>query len=95
MHNCDLAKHVAVEDGCAQLDHIGAIADLTDTTPSEWIEADGPDSRVGVSYWYVHRTRALTAYISEDQQYVAIQVSDDAGDELASVEIDLNEIDAE
>ena len=54
MHHSDLTKHVILDEGYAQLDHIGAIADLTGTAPSDWTDAEGPDSGVGESYWYVH-----------------------------------------
>ncbi len=92
MPNSDLIKYVTVEDGCAQLDHIEAIADLTGTAPADWVDADGPDSHVGVSYWYVHQTRNLTAYVSDDQQHISIQVSEHDGDTIASAEIDLNQL---
>jgi len=95
MHTTDLANHVTVDDGYAQLDHIGAIADLTGTASTEWVDTDGPDSRVGVSYWYVNQTHNLTAYISNDQQHVSIDISDHAGGTVASAEIDLGEIELE
>jgi hypothetical protein len=95
MYNGDLTRHVTIEAGHAQLDHIGAIAALTQTASAEWAEADGPDSRVGVGYWYVHEKRDLTAYVSNDQQYVSIEINDHVGDTLASAEIDLNELEVE
>ncbi len=95
MHDSDLIKHVTVEDGAAQLDHIGAIANLTGTAPADWAETDGPDSGVGVGYWYVHQRRNLTAYVSNDQQYISIEVSEHDGDTIASAEIDLNEVEGD
>lgn len=59
MEDFDYAKHVSIEVGFAQLDHIAALADLTGTEAADWAEVDGPDSRVGVSYWYSHEARRV------------------------------------
>ncbi|RVT90306.1 hypothetical protein [Sphingomonas crocodyli] len=86
-----LINHVTLEAGCAQFDHIAAIADLTDTARSEWSDVDGPQSGVGESYWYIHEARGLTAYVSNDQQFVSLEICNDASDVVATAEIDLNQ----
>ncbi len=50
------------------------LAAVTDTSAKEWEALDGPDSRVGVDYWYRHRKTGAEAYVNLDQEYLTISV---------------------
>lgn len=39
----------------------------TDTKPNQWEELDGPESGVGVEYWYRHKKSGQEAYLCIDQ----------------------------
>lgn len=92
MDDFDWTKHVTFEDDEARLDHIAAIVALTNTSVKDWVVAEGPDSGVGETYWYVHQQRNLTAYVTNDQQHISIEVTEDGGDSIVRTEFDLNEL---
>ena len=54
-----------------------ALAKLTNTRPSSWESTDGPETRCGVDYYFVHRRSQSEAYINCDQGYVTITVDDE------------------
>lgn len=41
-----------------------------------WKEMDGPDSGVGVDYWFVHKS-GLEAYVNVDQGEVTISAGEE------------------
>lgn len=53
------------------------LADVTGTLAKDWEDLDGPDSGVGVDYWYRHRTSGAEAYINLDQDHLMISVDDE------------------
>lgn len=68
------------------------IAQRTGTEADDWEEFDGPESGVGVDYWYGHKTLGWQAYVVVDQDDVSISVVDEDGDEVdTSQEIDLSD----
>jgi hypothetical protein len=50
------------------------LALLTRTSPDQWDEATGPDSGVGVDYWFLNSKTKSEAYINNDQDYLTIEV---------------------
>jgi hypothetical protein len=50
------------------------LASLTHTHEDDWEDLDGPDSRVGVDYWFRHRTTGAEAYANLDQDHLTISV---------------------
>lgn len=67
----DKVLHEAYESGD---DLIGKIARATGSRCQDWEGRDGPDSGVGVDYWFEH-TDGCTAYVNVDQGEVSIQIS--------------------
>ena len=50
------------------------LAILTYTREDDWEALDGPDSGVGVDYWFRHRTTGAEAYANLDQDHLTISV---------------------
>ena len=50
------------------------LAFLTHTHEDDWEDLDGPDSGVGVDYWFRHRTTGAEAYANLDQDHLTISV---------------------
>ena len=50
------------------------LAFLTHTLEGDWEDLDGPDSGVGVDYWFRHRTTGAEAYANLDQDHLTISV---------------------
>ena len=50
------------------------LATVTHTSADDWESLDGPDSGVGVDYWYRHRGSGAEAYLNLDQDYLTISV---------------------
>lgn len=57
-----------------QLSILGKLAAVTETLTGDWEDLDGPDSRVGVDYWYRNRKSGTEAYLNLDQDYLTISV---------------------
>jgi len=51
------------------------LASVTHTSADDWESLDGPDSGVGVDYWYRHRGTAKEAYLNLDQYHLTISVA--------------------
>jgi hypothetical protein len=51
-----------------------ALAKLTNTRAALWESSNGPDTRCGVDYYFVHRRSKIEAYINWDQGCVTITV---------------------
>ena len=64
---------------------------MTGTRDGEWEDVDGPDSGVGIDYWYVHAAGKLEAYINVDQSRVSISVTEADGGEIEALEFDIEE----
>jgi hypothetical protein len=65
------------------MDHIQKLAQLTGTDAADWEDAEGPDSRVGVDFYYCHKG-GNTAWVNDDQGHVTFSVYDIEGDEVLS-----------
>jgi hypothetical protein len=50
------------------------LASVTDTSADDWESLDGPDSGVGIDYWYRHRGSGAEAYLNRDQDHLTISV---------------------
>jgi hypothetical protein len=51
------------------------LASVTHTSADDWKTLDGPDSGVGVDYWYRHRGTGEEAYLNLDQGHLTIFVA--------------------
>jgi hypothetical protein len=60
------------------------LASVTDTVPGDWEDLDGPDSGVGLDYWYRHRITRAEAYLNLDQDHLTISVD---GEKVYDAEI--------
>ncbi|MGO8925668.1 MAG: hypothetical protein ACLQU3_02055 [Limisphaerales bacterium] len=60
------------------------LASVTHTSADDWESLDGPDSGVGVDYWYRHRGSGAEAYLNRDQDHLSISV---AGEKLSGAEV--------
>jgi hypothetical protein len=52
------------------------LASVTNTSADDWESLDGPDSGVGVDYWYRHSGTGQEAYLNLDQDHLTISVGD-------------------
>ena len=59
------------------------LASVTHTSADDWASLDGPDSGVGVDYWYRHRGTGAEAYLNLDQDHLNISVD---GEKLYNAE---------
>ncbi len=50
------------------------LASVTGSQVDDWEDLDGPDSGVGVDFWFRHRTTGVEAYANLDQDHVTISV---------------------
>ena len=53
------------------------LASVTNTSIDDWEVLDGPDSGVGVDYWYRHRHSGAEAYLNRDQDHLTVTVDGD------------------
>ena len=53
---------------------VDILASVTGTRARDWQSLDGPDSRVGVDYWFCHRKTGPEAYLNLDQNHLTISV---------------------
>ena len=53
---------------------VDILASVTGTRARDWQSLDGPDSRVGVDYWFRNRKTGQEAYLNLDQDYLTISV---------------------
>lgn len=60
------------------------LASVTHTSADDWEDLDGPESGVGVDYWYRHRGIGEEAYLNRDQDHLTISV---AGQRVYDAEI--------
>jgi hypothetical protein len=60
------------------------LASVTHTSADDWESLDGPDSGVGVDYWYLHRGTSKEAYLNLDQDHLIISVD---GETLYDAEV--------
>ena len=60
------------------------LASVTNTSADEWEDMAGPDSGVGVDYWYRHRQTGAEAYFNLDQDHLTISVD---GEKLYDAEL--------
>jgi hypothetical protein len=51
-----------------------AIADETGTRSQDWKPILGPESGVGVEYWYQHEGDLMEAYACDDQGHISISI---------------------
>lgn len=70
----------------ASLDLEGILRELTGL--DGWEEAEGPDSGVGVDYWYVREASGHGAYVNLDQSNLTVSVTRN-GDEAEGPEFSL------
>ena len=59
------------------------LASVTHTSSEDWESLDGPDSGVGVDYWYRNRGTGAEAYLNRDQDHLNISVD---GEKLYNAE---------
>jgi len=52
------------------------LASVTQTLVDDWEDLGGPDSGVGVDYWYRQRSTGKEAYLNLDQDHLTISVGD-------------------
>ena len=52
------------------------LASVTHRSANDWESLDGPDSGVGVDYWYRHRGTGEEAYLNRDQDHLTISVAE-------------------
>ena len=52
------------------------LTSVTHTSADDWESLDGPDSGVGVDYWYRHHGTGEEAYLNLDQDHLTISVGD-------------------
>lgn len=50
------------------------LAEATGTLEKDWEDLAGPDSGVGVDFWYRHRKSGAEAYLNLDQDHLIISV---------------------
>lgn len=50
------------------------LASVTGSAVEDWEDLDGPDSGVGVDFWYRHRTTEAEAYANLDQDHLTISM---------------------
>lgn len=50
------------------------IAAETGTLSQDWKPIVGPESGVGVEYWYVHEGDGMEAYACDDQGHLSISI---------------------
>ena len=48
------------------------LASVTQTSPDDWESLDGPDSGLGVDYWYRLRGPGKEAYLNLDQYHLTM-----------------------
>ena len=60
------------------------LASVTHTSADDWESLDGPDSGVGVDYWYRRRGTGKEAYLNRDQDHLTISVD---GEKLYDAEV--------
>ena len=60
------------------------LASVTHTSADDGESLDGPDSGVGIDYWYRHRGSGAEAYLNRDQDHLTISVD---GEKLYDAEI--------
>jgi hypothetical protein len=53
------------------------LASVTHTSADNWETLGGPDSGVGVDYWYRHRGTGKEAYLNRDQDHLTISVDEE------------------
>lgn len=53
------------------------LCDATATGPDDWIAIDGPESGVGVDYWYRNKSTGAEAYVNDDQGHITIGCGSD------------------
>lgn len=56
------------------------LADLTDTSPEDWEEIDGPDYGVGQSYHFIHEKLGYEASVVIDEGSIYVDITDADGD---------------
>ncbi len=56
---------------------LSVLASVTRSSVDDWKDLDGPDSGVGVDYWYRHRQTGAEAYLNLDQDHLTISVDDE------------------
>jgi hypothetical protein len=44
----------------------------TGTKPKSWKAVDGPETGVGVEYWFEHKRTGETVYVCDDQGHITI-----------------------
>ena len=60
------------------------LASVTETSVGDWEDMAGPDSGVGVDFWYRHQGSGAEAYLNLDQDHLTIEVD---GETLYDAEI--------
>jgi hypothetical protein len=63
---------------------VEVLASVTHTSADDWESLDGPDSGVGVDYWYRHRGTGKEAYLNLDQEHLTVSV---AGERVYNAQI--------
>ena len=53
---------------------VEVLASITGSTLDDWEDLDGPDSGVGVDYWFRHRETGAEVYANLDQDHLTISV---------------------
>ena len=48
------------------------LASVTHTSAEDWESLAGPDSGVGVDYWFKHKPTGKEAYVNDDQGHVKV-----------------------
>ncbi len=52
---------------------------MTGTVATDWEVLDGPDSGVGVDFWYRRRGSGSEAHLNLDQDHLTISADDNKG----------------
>lgn len=51
------------------------IADQTGTEPGDWEHINGPETGVGVEYWFEHIVTKQQVYVCDDQGHITIELA--------------------
>ena len=53
---------------------VEVLASVTDSMVKDWEDMDGPDSGVGVDFWFRNRKSGAEAYVNLDQGHLTISL---------------------
>lgn len=56
---------------------LDVLASVTSTAPDDWQTMDGPDSGVGIDYWFRNTGTGAEAYLNLDQDHLTISLDEE------------------